>query len=129
MELIWSPAVEGHLANCGYNTVPTFSKKEELVAELCHYFVVDRVRTAIEMFKEGLTTLGLLECIQKHTVTFKKIFCNHKKVLTPQDIDQTFVPQFDDVGSNRRMKQETAVMNWRDYLHNSEGNQRRMFSK
>ena len=120
-ELIWSPSVQDYLSNCGYNTVPTFGKREELVAELCHYFVVDRVRTAIEMFKEGLTTLGILECIQKHPVAFKQIFCNFEKELTSEDIDQTFVPQLDEPGSNRRIKQETAVMNWRDYLQNCEG--------
>lgn len=121
MDLIWSPDVQDHLSNCGYNTEPTFAKKEELLAELCHYFVVDRVRTAIEMFKAGLATLGILETMQKHPNAFRKIFCHSDNVLTSEDVDQTFKPQLDDPGSNNRMKQETAVMNWRDFLQNCEG--------
>ena len=112
LDLIWSPDVQDHLSNCRYNTVPTFGKREELLTKLCHYFVVDRVRTAIEMFKEGLATLGILETMQRHPTAFRKIFCHSNNVLTSEDVNQTFKPKLDDPGSNNQMKQETAVMNW-----------------
>ena len=92
-----------------------------LVAELCHYFVVDRVRTQIEMFKEGLSTLGILECIKRYPTAFRKLFCHSEKELTSDDIDRTFVPQFDAPGSNSRAKQELAVVHWRDYLQDCAG--------
>jgi hypothetical protein len=62
------------------------------------------------MFMESLTTLGILECIQKHPVAFKQIFCNFEKALAAEDIEQTFVLQLDKPGSNRCIKQKTAVM-------------------
>ena len=91
------------------------------MAELCHYFVIDRVRTAIEIFKEGLATLSILETMQKHPTAFRKIFCHSERLLTSEDVDQAFKPQLDEPGSNNRIKQETAVMNWRDFLQNCEG--------
>ena len=119
--MTWTPSVQDLITSCGYNTLTMFEKREELVDELCRYHVVDRVRTAIEMFKEGLQTLGILECMQKYPAALKKIFCNFENVLTAQDVDQIFVPQFAGLGSNRRSDQEMAVMNWRDYLQNCEG--------
>ena len=121
LEFVSTSDVQDLLENCGYNMVPKYEDREELVAELCHYLVVDRVRTAIELFKEGLATLGILECMQKHPAAFKKIFCHRERPLTSQDLDQTFLAELDEAGSNNRPKQETAVMNWRDYLQSCEG--------
>ena len=74
------------------------------------------------MFKEGLSTLGVLKLMNKYPAAFHKLFCCSDKSLTSDDIDQTFKAQLDDNGSNGREKQENAVMHQRDYIQNSEGN-------
>ena len=98
--MTWTPSVQDLIMSCGYNTLTTFGKREELVDELCCYHVVDRIWTAIEMFK-GLQTLGIFECMQKYPAAFKKIFCNFENVLTAQDVDQILAPQFAELGSHR----------------------------
>ena len=48
------------LSACGYASLPKFTEKEELVKMIARYEVLDKPRSALEQFKEGLSTLDVL---------------------------------------------------------------------
>ena len=60
IEVIHSDVVLDCLGQAGSNGLPQFENREKLLAELCHYFVIDKVRSALEQFKEGLANLNVL---------------------------------------------------------------------
>ena len=48
------PAIDC-FGQAGYTGLPQFENRDELLRELCHFFVIDKARSALEQFKEGLT--------------------------------------------------------------------------
>ena len=105
----------------GWTGVPCFEEKEKLCEELCLYFVIDKARSAIEAFKEGLSTLNILTLMKSHPALFKEAFCHKLKPLTASDVDNLLVPSYAEEGTRVRDKQECIVMHWRDYLLDCEG--------
>jgi hypothetical protein len=57
----------------GFHGLPKFAMKDQLVSELCYFFVIDKARTAIEKFKDGLRTLDVLDVFMR----FPSIFCSY----------------------------------------------------
>ena len=112
LELLWAS---------GYTSVPRFAEKEQLLKMIAKYIVIDKPRSALEQFKEGLNTLGILELMQAYPVEFESLFCFQKKCLNANDFDRLFTPIMDPLGGNARGKQELILMHWRDYLQESEG--------
>ena len=66
----------------GYTGVPKFEEKEKLLKEVCYFFVIDKSRSAIEQFKDGLATLEILRLIKEHPQTMQQCFCYDEKPLT-----------------------------------------------
>ena len=56
--------------------VPRFQMKDAIVKDVCQFYIIDRVRSAIEDFKAGLQTLGILNLIEKHPNTMAQVFCS-----------------------------------------------------
>lgn len=112
LELLWAS---------GYASVPKFSAKTQLVEMIAKYIVIDRPRSALEQFKDGLNTLGILQLMQSHPKEFESIFCHEEKKLSADECDSLFTPMFGPIGSNIRERQELIVMYWRDYLQDCEG--------
>lgn len=95
--------------------------REKLVNELCNFFVIDKVRSVLEQFKEGLSTLNFLYLIEAHVILFEEIFYHQPTPLTAEAMDQLFIPQYVEKGSRLRNGQEVIVMHKRDYLLDCEG--------
>ena len=109
------------LSSCGYASVPKFCDREELVKMIARYEVIDKPRSALEQFKEGLNTLDVLCVMKQHPAEFESLFCYQEKTLRASDVDRIFTPILDPVGCNTREKQELILMHWRDYLQETEG--------
>lgn len=109
------------LSQAGLTTVLRFDDKVKIVEELCHFFVIDKVRSVLEEFKEGLCTLNILALIKAHPEEFEMVFCYHPTPLTANAMDLLFVPTLAEEGTTTRDKQEIIVMNWRDYLLDCQG--------
>ena len=45
---------------CGYSAQPSFGGKDRLLSMIAQYFTLDKPRSAIEQFKEGLEAFGIL---------------------------------------------------------------------
>lgn len=92
-----------------------------MVKELCHFFVIDRVRSALEQLRQGLATLDVLSLLKRHPLTMEQAFCAENSQLCAVDISNLFLPVLDEPGSNKHSRQELIVMHWRDYLQDCEG--------
>ena len=106
----------------GFHGLPKFTMKDQLVSELCYFFVIDKARTAIEKFKDGLRTLDVLDMMMRFPSVFRSIFCYGPTTLTAKSVDEIFLPIFSDEGTQTRDREELIIMHWRDYLQDCEGN-------
>ena len=66
--------------------------------------VDDKPRSALEQFKEGLNTLGILGLMQAYPFEFEYLFCFQEKCVNANEFDRLFTPLKDPVGSNARGK-------------------------
>lgn len=105
----------------GFSSVLSFDKKDALMKELCHYHVIDRPRSVLEQFKDGLKTLGILGLIQKHPAQFEALFCSQGRCNTPECVDMLFHVEYAVNGTMEKERQEFIVMLWRDYLQGCAG--------
>lgn len=87
-----------------------------MVKELCHFYVIDRVRSALDQMREGLATLNVLSLLKRHPLVMEQAFCANSSQLCALDISNLFLPVLDEPGSNTHSRQELIVMHWRDYL-------------
>ena len=55
----------------GDDRLLNFAMKDQLVRELCFFFVIDKARTAIEMFKDGLDTLDVVNMLMRYPSIFR----------------------------------------------------------
>ena len=74
--------------------------------ELCHYHVIDRPRSVLEQFKDGLKTLGILGLIRKHPAQFEVLFCSQGRCNTPESVDMLFHVEYSINGTMEKERQE-----------------------
>ena len=63
-----------------------------MVKELCHFFVIDRVRSALEQLRQGLATLDVLSLMKRHPLVMDQAFCAKNSQLCALDISNLFLP-------------------------------------
>ena len=108
------------LGQAGSNGLPQFENREKLLAELCHYFVIDKVRSALEQFKEGLANLNVLQLMRSHPNLLEWVFCHGQSPLTSSTMDGIFIPSYSEEGTRQRDREEMVIMHWRDFLQDCE---------
>ena len=103
-------------------------KKDIIVNTLCRDSVIDKVRSCLEQFKDGLQTLNILDLITKHPGAFEDVFCYNKvDDLTSKVLDDLFYPCLLEMGTVKREKEEQIVMHWQNYLADCEGMCRQVY--
>ena len=116
------PDLLNHLTEAGWSTTISLNKKDMIISTLCQYSVIDKVRSCLEQFKDGLQTLHILDLVTKHPAAFEDVFCyNEGDDLTSKILDDLFYPCLSETGTIKREKEEQIIMHWRDYLADSEG--------
>lgn len=121
--MVRSDAIIDIFSQAGYHGIPKFDNKDVLINELCQFFVIDKARTVLERFKEGLQTLGIAELIRQHPHLFRPYFCfTSSAPLTASCIDLLFKPWMSEECTPRRDKEDLIFMHWRDYLLECQGN-------
>ncbi|XP_028653741.1 uncharacterized protein LOC114648718 isoform X3 [Erpetoichthys calabaricus] len=75
----------------------------------------------LKWFKEGLTTLNVLEAMKQNPSGFMKYFCFSEKKITSEIIENLFKAEFSQPGSNRRQEEVRTAAYWADYLLDIEG--------
>lgn len=114
------PAIDC-FGQAGYTGLPQFEKKDALVRELCHFFVIDKHPSALEQFKEGLMVLKVIELIKNHPNMLRGCFCYTPQTLTAEILDGIFKACYSEEGCRMREREEMIVMHWRDYLQECHG--------
>ncbi|XP_070556619.1 G2/M phase-specific E3 ubiquitin-protein ligase-like [Ptychodera flava] len=67
-------------------------------------------------FKDGLSTLGVLEQVISHPTAFREVFTYTEKILTARYVEDIFEIKYSEEGSNTRNDEMAVVSFWRDYL-------------
>ena len=88
---------------------------------IARYFVLDKPRSALEQFKEGLEALGILGLMKRYPNEFKQLFCFQATKLDASMLQALFSTTYSPSGSNSRAKEELIVMHWRDFLQDCKG--------
>ena len=84
--------------------------------------ILFRSSQKIAQFIEGLQTLEIATLIKHHTLVLKKLFIHDATTkVTAQYLSELFVPMLSPRGHNQREEEEAVVLNWRDYLQDTEG--------
>jgi len=72
--------------------------------------------------KEGLKTLGVLECIQQHADVMQAAFVNVVQTIHATMVERLFTVQpLSDKESNKYSMEIRMLSIWRDYLQDLEG--------
>ena len=108
---------------CGI-TKPVMSMKLDkstIISAVCLHYAVLGSLAELEQLKRGLQTAKLATLMDKHAHLFKELFLHSHKPITADFIQDLFVADYSDRGSNNRVKEEAIMMNWVSYLQESEG--------
>ena len=111
---------------CGI-TVPSQSLKfkdlPQLIRSFCLHFVLYSAKSELDSIKEGLTILGLLSVMQKHSTQFLPLFLgsNHPKLTSDTLLGLFKVKEWSPQGSNSREPEEAVIFNWENYVRETEG--------
>lgn len=95
----------------------------ELSAQVT-YLSICLCRNELEEFCQGLQHYKMLELIRAHMLSFRCVFVHGESILDSvcaNYIIDTFVPQFSDVGSNRREKEEDIYDLWVSFVRTTSG--------
>lgn len=76
-------------------------------------FIFDR-------FRDGLTSLGVLENLQRYPLQIKNLFVKAEKSLTLADVEDLFGIIHSERGSNAFQEECCTLAFWQDYLQDAE---------
>jgi len=80
------------------------------------------VAVSLIRFKEGLKTLGVLDCMVQHPDSMRRAFVHSSQKLDATIVEEVFViPKLSEMGSNRYRMEKMTIAFWRDYLQDLEG--------
>ncbi|KAA8585582.1 hypothetical protein FQN60_004276, partial [Etheostoma spectabile] len=104
----------------GHNVRITLENKQETALDLAHWYVLQRTRAPFERFRDGLTSLGVLDAIQKYPLQIKSLFVKPEKSLTAADVENLLQISHSERGSNAFREECRTLAFWQDYLQDAE---------
>lgn len=121
--LLDSPEFEFRF-NCGVMQ-PTygmkFEERDAIVSALCRHFTVYASIAELDQLLQGLQTLKFASLMQAYPSLLCQVFKSSKQTISADFIQDFFEVQYSPIGSNNRKVEENIIMNWINYLHDSEG--------
>lgn len=98
----------------------TLSDVSKIIDSTAHWFVLGRCKPALESFRQGLSSLGVLEAVKKYPNSFKPLFCDKPENLTADKIEKLFRVEMSPVGSSKALTESLVLSRWGDYLQEVE---------
>lgn len=95
------------------NSIDDVSK---VVNATASWYVLGRMRPALENFKEGLKAFNLLNAMVSNPSTFEPEMCLSVRQIVLADIDALFTVQRSEKGSNRYECENLVISHWQDLL-------------
>ncbi|CAM6031763.1 unnamed protein product, partial [Sphagnum compactum] len=94
--------------------------KDKLVDCLCHFHVVVRCSMAMDQFKEGLQTLGVLNAAMQHS-EMEAAFVYSERPLDASTIENLLpLTGWSQIGNNKFDQELRTQTYWRDFLQELE---------
>ena len=85
-----------------------------IVQKTINWYVLGGAQPAWDSFKEGLSTLGVLESMLKHPSVIREAFCFKPETFSTIHFDSSFTVKRECEGSNRREVENLVLSHWRD---------------
>ena len=108
---------------CGFSRVITMENKHEFLIVAWKHFVLYSIYAELTEFRNGL--LNSLNLKHLASVSPRVLHCllaaENAKPLTAECLQDLFVPQFSDRGSNARKAEETIIHNWFTFIEEISG--------
>ena len=95
--------------------------KQNVLSAVCLQFGVLGSLAELEQLKRGLHTATFENLLDAYSGLLKPIFLYSQKQMSANCIQDIYRVHYSDSGSNKRMKEETIMMNWITYLQELEG--------
>ena len=93
----------------------------DIVEMVCTEFLIIKSISEINQFQDGLNVLGISDLVKAHPNVLRELFVHDHKTFTAADLDKLLLPVFSPIGSNAREKEESVILNWKDYIFEAEG--------
>ena len=100
--------------------VQRLSDISRIVGSTARWFVFGRVQPALESFKKGLSTLGVLEALKANHDAFHPVFCKIHEEISSDTLTSLFVVKTNPVGSTKAITESLVLSRWNDYLQDIE---------
>nr|XP_055049529.1 G2/M phase-specific E3 ubiquitin-protein ligase-like isoform X1 [Misgurnus anguillicaudatus] len=101
--------------------IRTLSDRDDILSSSLNYYLEGRLDAPLRQLKEGLETLGVLQAL-KNNPCLRDLFVGGPPApLTAKQITDLFKVCYSEKGSTRRVEEERAVGQWRDWLIDLEG--------
>ena len=81
----------------------------KVVYSTTRWFVLGRAQLAIESFKKGLSTLGVLEAVKAHPAAFRPVFCSEPEEITAESMETLFSVTASPVGSTKAVTESLVL--------------------
>ena len=102
-------------------TKVTLQDKENLLKCLMLKYTIGNSMMALTQFLDGLNLHGFLHIVRKHVDEARSLFQESScRKLTAEMLDDLFTPRYSEIGSNRRVKEESIMMNFTHFLEDVE---------
>ncbi|XP_056461303.1 G2/M phase-specific E3 ubiquitin-protein ligase-like [Gadus chalcogrammus] len=100
-----------------FSFVRSLPHRDELLGAALNFLTEGRILTALNQFKEGLETFGILALLRIHHEELKGVFMDTPEPLLASRLESTFMTSYlSEPGSNRRRKEARTLIYWRDWL-------------
>ncbi|PIK37561.1 hypothetical protein BSL78_25606 [Apostichopus japonicus] len=96
--------------------IKSLADRDLLVEDAVTFYLFGRVQAALDQFKEGLETGGILPAIRKHPDGFRCVFVKPEERHDHTTLQEMFAPSLSPRGSNRRNIENRIISFWRDWL-------------
>ncbi|XP_056624921.1 G2/M phase-specific E3 ubiquitin-protein ligase-like isoform X3 [Triplophysa dalaica] len=90
--------------------------KQNIVKDFIQWYIIYRNQYSIQRFRDGLSTLDVINALEQHPIVFTPYMCCGVEKLTPESLEAIFKAQLSEVGSTRRQEETRIIGYWRDYL-------------
>ncbi len=94
----------------------------KIIKDVSWWYVVGRTTPALESFKEGLSTLGVLSAIKCQPQAFKKVLCYQEDKLDASKFHELFGVDRSEQGTQNFVTESRVLMYWRELLDDIEDN-------
>ena len=93
-----------------------------IIDDVSKWLVVGKTRPALESFKSGLNTLGVLEAIRVQPSAFKQVLCYNDRKFDATTFESIFRIQRSEQGTQKCVTENKVIMHLRDLLQEIEEN-------